>query len=89
MVQIKTFRITNKLGLHARPAAKLVSLSNQFASDISFERDGHKADGKSLLSILPLACPQGTKLTIRAEGEDAREAVAALGKLIEEKFGED
>ena len=47
------------------------------------------ANGKSLLSILTLACPLGSRLTIRAEGKDAREAVESIGKLIEEKFGED
>jgi phosphocarrier protein HPr len=89
MVERKTFEIKNKLGLHARPAAKLVGVSNQYESEIFFERDGCEVDGKSLLDILTMACPRGSTITIRAEGSDAIEAVAALGKVIEDKFGED
>ncbi|MDO9585499.1 MAG: HPr family phosphocarrier protein [Syntrophales bacterium] len=89
MVEIKTFKIKNKLGMHARPAAKLVGISSQYKSGIFFERDGQVVDGKSLLSILTLACPRGSMMTIRAEGADAHEAIEALGKLIEDKFGED
>jgi phosphocarrier protein HPr len=88
-VETKTFEITNKLGLHARPAAKLAGAAGQFMSVIYFERDGQQVDGKSVLSILTLACPQGSKVTIGAEGSDAVEAVAALGKIIADKFGED
>lgn len=89
MVEIKTFEIKNKLGMHARPAAKLVGISSQYQSEIFFERDGQVVDGKSLLSILTLACPRGSMMTIRAEGVDAHEAVEALGRLIEDGFGED
>ncbi len=89
MVEIKTFEIKNKLGMHARPAAKLVGVSSEYTSTIIVERDGVAVDGKSLLSILTMACPRGCILTIRAEGDDAHEAVEALGKLIEGKFGED
>jgi phosphocarrier protein len=89
MVEIKTFEIKNKLGLHARVAAKLVNVSTRFKSKIFFERDGRVVNGKSLLSILTLACPLGSRITIRAEGIDAREAVDDLRKLIEDKFGED
>ena len=89
MVEIKTFKIKNKLGMHARPAAKLVGISSQYKSEIFFEKDGEAVDGKSLLSILTLACPKGSTMTIRAEGADAHEAIEALGNLIENKFGED
>jgi len=89
MVAIKTVEIKNKLGMHARPAAKLVGLSSEYKSNIIFERDGLEVDGKSLLSILTMACPYGSMMTIKAEGSDACEAVEALGKLIEDKFGED
>jgi phosphocarrier protein HPr len=89
MVEIKTFEIINKFGLHARPAAKLVSVSTQYKAKIFFERDGQQINGKSMLSVLTMACPQGSMITIRAEGRDAREAVRALGKVIEDKFGED
>ena len=89
MVELKTFEIKNKLGLHARVAAKLVNVSTRFKSRIFFERDGKVANGKSLLSILTLACPLGSRITIRAEGIDARDAIEDIGKLIDEKFGED
>ncbi len=89
MVEIQTFEVKNKLGLHARPAAKLVSISTQFKSKIFFEREGEEVNAKSILSILTLGCPQGSKITIRAEGRDARAAVRALGKVIEDKFGEE
>ena len=89
MEEIKTFEIKNKLGLHARVAAKLVNVSTRYKSKIFFERDGKVVNGKSLLSILTLACPLGSRITIRAEGIDARDAMEDLRKLIEDKFGED
>lgn len=75
--------------MHARPAAKLVGISIRYKSDIFFESNGQAVDGKSLLDILTLACPRGSMMTIKAEGADAHEAIEALGKLIEDKFGED
>ena len=89
MVKVRTFEIINKLGIHARPAAKLASVSGQYKSKISLAWDGQNVNGKSVLSILTLACPCGSKITVKAEGADAEEAVEALGKLIEDKFGED
>ncbi|MCG6533512.1 MAG: HPr family phosphocarrier protein [Syntrophales bacterium LBB04] len=89
MVEIKTFEIKNKLGLHARPAAKLVNVSTKYKADIYFEMNGQQANAKSMLSVLTMACPKGSMMTIRAEGRDALAAVEALGKVIEEKFGED
>jgi phosphocarrier protein HPr len=88
MVEIRSFKITNKLGLHARVAAKLVGVSNRYRSKIFFEKDGEVVNGKSLLGILTLACPQGSWISIRAEGPDALEAVEDLGRLIADKFGE-
>ena len=89
MTEIKTFEIRNKLGLHARPAAKLVGASSQYKSKIFIEREGQQVNCKSMLSVLTMACPQGSMITIRAEGRDADEAISALGKVIEDKFGED
>jgi phosphocarrier protein HPr len=89
MEKIKSFEIRNKLGLHARAAARLVNIATQYKSRIFLERDGQEVKGKSLLSILTLACPRGSWITIRAEGADACEAMKSLGKLIEDKFGED
>jgi phosphocarrier protein HPr len=86
---IKTFEIKNKLGMHARVAAKLVQVATKFKSRIFFEKDGQEVNGKSLLGILTLACPKGSRLIVRVEGVDATEAMEALGRLIEDKFGED
>jgi len=85
----KTFTIKNELGLHARAAGRMVEVANRYQSRIYLERDGRQVDGRSLLGILTLACPRGSKIVIRAEGEDAREALAAFGKLIEDRFGEE
>jgi phosphocarrier protein len=89
MEQIKTFEIKNKLGLHARVAAKLVQVATRFKSRIYFEKDGWEVNGKSLLGILTLECPKGSRLIVRAKGIDAREAIAALSQLIENKFDEE
>jgi phosphocarrier protein HPr len=89
MKEVKTFTLQNELGLHARAAAMLVAVSSSFKSKILFERDGMEINGKSILGILTLACPKGSRITISAEGDDAREVMAELGNLIEGKFGED
>jgi phosphocarrier protein HPr len=89
MEQIKTFEIKNKLGMHARVAAKLVKVATKFKSRIYFEKDGQEVNGKSLLGILTLACPKGSRLIVRTEGTDAPEAMAALEQLIEKKFDEE
>lgn len=85
----KTFKITNKLGMHARSAAMLVQISNKYKSKIFLERDGIQVNGKSILGILTLACPQGSSLVVRAEGVDEDKALEEIGILIENKFGED
>ena len=91
--EIQVFRkqltVRNKLGLHARAVAKIVQTSNQFQSRIRIIKNGREADAKSMLDILTLSCPQGTKIEVCAEGEDAAEAIAALALLFNDKFGED
>ena len=89
MKEVKTFTLQNELGLHARAAAMLVSVSSNFKSKVMFERDGKEINGKSILGILTLACPKGSSITISAEGDDAREVIEQLGNLIDGKFGED
>jgi phosphocarrier protein HPr len=89
MQVIKTFDITNRLGIHARVAAKLVATATLFRAEIFLEKDGVEVSGRSILGILTLFCPKGSHLTIRAEGADAAEAMVALARLIEGKFGED
>ncbi|MBU0575649.1 MAG: HPr family phosphocarrier protein [Proteobacteria bacterium] len=88
MVKIRTFDIENRLGIHARVAAKLVETANRFQADIFLEKDGVEVNGRSILGILTLFCPRGSRLTIRAEGADAEEAMEAFARLIAEKFGE-
>jgi phosphocarrier protein HPr len=88
MVEIRTFDITNRLGIHARVAAKLVETANRFRAQIFLEKDGLEVNARSILGILTLFCPQGSRLTVRAEGADAREAVDAFDSLIANKFGE-
>ena len=85
----KTVTIKNRLGMHARPAALFVKTAAQFNSDISVIKDGLEVNGKSIMGVMMLAAEQGCQLTIRAEGEDEKEAIAALEKLIEDKFYED
>jgi phosphocarrier protein HPr len=88
MIEIRTFELKNKLGLHARVAAKLVNAARGFKARIFLEREGREVNGKSLLGILTLACPQGSRVTVRAEGMDALQAMENLEELFESKFGE-
>jgi phosphocarrier protein HPr len=84
----KEVEIKNKLGLHARAAAKLVHAAARFKSEIKIRKGPEEVDGKSILGILLLAAGRGTVITITADGEDEHEALAAIETLIEEKFGE-
>jgi len=85
----RTFTIRNKLGLHARAASQFVQLANKFTSDILVAKSDQEVNGKSIMGILILAATQGAEITVRAVGEDAESALAALGALIEDGFGED
>ena len=80
--------IINKLGLHARAAAKFVSTANQFASTIQVANGDRDANGKSIMSVMMLAASQGTRLTLTIDGEDEGEAMSALEELINDYFGE-
>jgi phosphocarrier protein HPr len=88
MMEKRTFEITNRLGIHARVAAKIVEMANRFQAEVFLEKDGIEVNGRSILEILTLYCPQGSRLTIRVEGVDAGDAIAAFAGLIEAKFGE-
>jgi phosphotransferase system HPr (HPr) family protein len=85
----RSYTIKNKFGLHARPSASFVQTANRFRAQIKVEKDGQVADGKSIMDLMMLAAAQGTKITIKAQGDDALEALEALGALIEGRFGED
>ncbi len=88
-MEVQTFTIKNKLGLHARAAALLVKTANRFVSNVSLEKDGLEVNGKSIMGILMLAATKGTRITLKAEGKDAEQAIETLGKLFENKFGEE
>ncbi len=89
MREIRTLVLKNELGLHARAAAMMVTVASKYKADIIFERDGREVEGKSILGILTLACPKGSSIIVRAEGEDALDAVNELEELVENRFGEE
>jgi phosphocarrier protein HPr len=80
--------IVNKLGLHARASAKLTQLAGGFESDIWLSRSGRRVNAKSIMGVMMLAAGIGSTVKIEAEGKDADAALAALLKLIRDKFGE-
>ena len=84
----KDIEIKNKLGLHARAAAKLVHTAARFKCDIKIRKGDEEVDGKSILGILLLAAGRGSFITIKADGEDEAQAVAAIEELIDRKFDE-
>lgn len=81
--------ISNKLGLHARPAMQFVDVANMFKSAVKVCKSDQCVDGKSIMQMMMLAAVAGTPLKIVAEGEDAAPALDALEKLVNEKFGEE
>jgi len=83
-----TFEIINKLGLHARAATKLVQMASSFDAEVELQKDGHVANGKSVMGVLLLCGHQGSHVTVIARGPDARQAVQAIGGLITDRFGE-
>ena len=80
--------IINRLGLHARAAAKLVDCAARFSSRIDLLKQDHRVDAKSIMSVMMLAAGQGTELTLRISGEDEQAALEALVGLINDRFGE-
>ena len=80
--------IVNKLGLHARAAAKLTHLASGFKSEIWISRSGRRVNAKSIMGVMMLAAGQGSMVVLEAEGADAEAALAAITKLIAERFGE-
>jgi phosphocarrier protein HPr len=84
----KEVEIINKLGLHARAAAKFVSCAGAFSSHVQVERFGQRVNGKSIMGVMMLAAAQGTSITVIIDGEDEEAACAALERLIADRFGE-
>jgi len=83
-----TVSLVNRLGLHARAAAKFVHVTSRFSSQITVRYNEEEVNGKSILGLLLLAAPCGSELTVTADGDDAPEALAAVEALIGELFGE-
>ena len=84
----KTFRIKNKLGIHARPAGQLVKVATRFKSAIYISRNGNEVNAKSIMGVMMLAAGKGTTILIETEGDDEAEAMNDLVALINDKFGE-
>ena len=83
------FTVRNRLGLHARAAALFVKLAAKFHSNVLMEKDGMQVNGKSIMGLLMLACPLGSKIVLRVEGEDEEKAFGELGGLINNGFNEE
>jgi phosphocarrier protein HPr len=86
---VRSVTIVNRLGMHARAAAKFVHLAARYECRIRVSRDGREMDGKSVMGLLLLAAPRGSSITITADGRDELDAINALVGLVEAGFGED
>ena len=84
----QTTKIVNKLGLHARPSAQLVTTATKFQSEVFFTKGDLRINGKSIMGVMMLAAECGSTLKLRAVGDDADEALEALATLVSERFGE-
>jgi len=85
----RDFTISNRLGLHARPSAQLTQAASRFSSDVHISRGARRVNAKSIMGVMMLAAGQGSTVTVEAEGEDAEQAVQAIGQLIDSGFGEE
>ena len=84
----RTLQIVNKLGLHARAAAKLTQIAGGFTSEIWLSRSGRRVNAKSIMGVMMLAAGQGTSVLVEASGDDAEQALTAITKLVADRFGE-
>lgn len=82
------FEIKNQLGLHARAATQLVQLANRFRCEIRIRKGAVEVNGKSIMGVLQLAAARGQMIDLLADGEDSRQALQAIGELIDQRFGE-
>ncbi len=85
----RTFTISNKLGLHARPSAQLTQVAAKFQSEVWIAKDGRRVNAKSIMGVMMLAAGMGSVVTVDADGADEGAALDAVGALIEGKFGEE
>jgi phosphocarrier protein len=86
---IREIIVSNKLGIHARPAALFVKTASRFVCDIYVEKDGEKINGKSIMGLMMLAAGPGTRLKVHALGQDAAQALKELEALVHRKFDEE
>lgn len=85
----REIKIINKLGLHARAAAKFVTMASQYSKDVQLVLKGQRVNGKSIMGVMMLAASQGTELTLSTDGEDEASAIDALEELVRNRFGEE
>lgn len=85
----RSVTIINRLGLHARAAAKLVTLAGRYHADVRVRSKSREVSGKSIMGVMMLAAAQGSQITLIAEGEDATEALEAMAQLVADRFGEE
>jgi phosphocarrier protein HPr len=88
-MQQRDVEIVNKLGLHARPSAKLTQLASSFKSRVFMARNGRRVNAKSIMGVMMLAAAKGSTITVETDGEDEVEAIEALTRLISSGFGEE
>lgn len=84
----RTVTIVNKAGMHTRPASNIVKMASKYRSDFYIVKNGYSINGKSIIGVMTLAAEQGSKLTLRLEGEDEQKAADELQKFFDEGFGE-
>jgi len=87
-MMFRNVRIINKLGLHARAAARFVQLASRFQCEVTIRRNGKEVNGKSIMGVMMLAAHNGAEIEILANGPDERQAIASLEDLVANKFGE-
>ncbi len=85
----RSIEVANRLGLHARPAAEFVKIASGFHCEIQLGKDGSWVNGKSIMGVMTLAAEQGSVLTIRADGDDAQDAIAALAECVARQWADD
>jgi phosphocarrier protein HPr len=85
----QTLTIINKLGLHARAAAKFVTCASEFAAEVTIRRGEREVNGKSIMGVMMLAAAQGSEIEVLTSGDDAEQALLALTELLANRFGED
>lgn len=85
----EVFTVVNRLGLHARPSARLVQTANRFQAEVFLRHGDHEVNGKSIMGVLMLAAGQGSRIRVRVEGEDAKEAMEAIRALFARGFDEE